>query len=444
MQVPEILRRAWTRAVAWLTSRGGSFWVLGAWVALAVVWLVPFQLTGQPDATVSGIATTWLPFQLAYAALTLTTAVCGFVRFQADLRRYRARPPVERPLPATPSLRIDGSLPQAAAALKRMRFEVTEAPDRVLGSRARLSVLGGSVFHLAIPLLALGLWLHATTFGAISFRLIEGQPASTVAPGITAGQGEWAGLPLAADGLKLESVGPSFFEDVFLFERLDAVLLDERTGQSRWLSLSSPLWLDPFTMVSVQDFGLAPRVQLLEEDGSVAEEITAAMSVFPPGSQDRVFLPENAYIVGMTVLPDYGVVDGRDVSLSYNVREPRFVLTVEKEYPVGQVWARGMVGLDEPLSGAGLDVNIAELRYHGTFRVWRSYGWPVLALAALAMLVGTGARFLYPSHEVAVWEVDGGLGVDVRIDGRPGPVGRSAFAERLAARMSEPADGDAS
>lgn len=425
-------RRMLHEAADFLSSRAISFWVMGAWVALAVVWVLPFQLTGQPETTVANIATTWLPFRIAYGALLAMTTVCGLLRFVRDLKRAQGPLPVGRPLPSEPLTCARGTLEEAGAVLDSMGFETARADDRVVGVNRRWSLLGGSFFHLSVPLVAAGLLLHAVSYGSIQFRLIEGQSADHILASVTAGEGRWEPLVSAAASRTLESVEPSFYEDVLLFERLDAVVTDDRTGSRDAMSLASPLWLDAFTIQSIQDFGLAPVVELVDAEGRVVEEVIAALDVFPPGAQDRVRLPVNGVTVSMVVYPDHGIVAGRDVSKSYNLRNPRILAGVEQDFPAGMVQARKLVKVGETVPGSDPMVRISEIRRSGTFKVWRSYGWPLLAFSALLMLTGLTARILLPRREVVVWRHSGGLGMTARIDGRTGAAGVGSFLAAVA------------
>lgn len=431
-----MVTRMFRRCVDALASRVVSFWVIGAWIALALVWLVPFQFTGQPEATLEGIGNDWLPFRTVHAALALTALACGLVRLSRDLRRVRRDPPLDRPVPDAPAARCDGELEDALDVLTGAGFDAALGPDRVVAVHRRWALLGGSLFHLAIPLLAAGLALHAATYGSMQMRLIEGQGTDVVAASIGSGEGRWEGLRSRIASLTLERVEPVFYRDILLFEQLEATVVHDRSDRRREFSLSSPLWLDPFTMLSIQDFGYAPHIQLLTPGGEVAEEVIASAAVFPPGSQDKVSLPANGYTVSMVVFPDHGVVGGRDVSMSYNLRDPRVLLGIERTFPSGDLEARRLVALGEKVRAVGFDVVIKDIRRFGVFRVWRSYGWPLIALSAVMMLAGLTARILFPCREVAVWRIDGGLGMVVRVDGRPGRAGSELLLAWLCGRIA--------
>lgn len=424
------------RAVDLLASRTLSFWVMGAWIALATVWLIPFQVTGQPDATIQGIARHWLPFRMVYAALLVTTLVCALVRLRKDWRRANFVTPADRPLPSTSSAVVgETGLDDVASRLEGMHYEVRRFPDRVLAVRHRWSVLGGSVFHLALPMLALGFLVHALTFSSINFRLVEGQSTDQVLRSVTSGKGAWKPLRSSVESIALEQVQPRYFKDVLLFDRLDAQVRFQRTGTSRGLSLASPLWVDPFTMISIQDFGVAPRFQILRAN-KIEDDIIADMSIFPPGNEDSADLPKTGYTVSAMLYPDYSVVNGQDVSLSYNLRNPRLRVALEQANKPGVIVTRRLVRVGERVPATQDTFVVKELRYYGEFRVWRSYGFPLVVLSALLILGGLVMRFLLPRQDLVAWTSPDGVALLARVDGAS-PTGARWATQRLAVRLAE-------
>lgn len=426
--------RTLRRGLDALASRTLSFWVMGAWIALAVVWLIPFQLTGQPDATLEGIATRWLPFRIVYAELLVTTLVCALARLRKDVRRARSSASLERPLPERPAARVSGTLDATAEALTALGFRVRHGDDRVLGVRRPWSLVGGALFHLGLPLLAAGLLVHAVTAGSLNFRLIEGQRTDPMLAKAS-GTGSWRPLRSSAASLTLESVQPEYFGDVLLFSRLEARFRG-RDGSAHDLSLASPMWLDPFTMISIQDFGVAPRFQVLGPGGTVAEDVVTDMSIFPPGNQDSAQLPLTGYLVTLKLYPDHGVVAGRDVSLSYNLRAPRMLMGVERTEPAGVLIDRRLVAPGEPIADGSRAVLVKELRRYGEFRVWRSYGMPIVLLAGLLLTAGLAVRFLIPREDVVAWEDAGGIALMARVDGRAAS-GARPLLDRIATAVAE-------
>lgn len=329
--------------------------------------------------------------------------------------------------------RASGALEDAVTVLRSRRFLVETRSDRVLGRRNGVSVLAGSVFHLGIPVLALGLLLHGATFGSTHFRVIEGQSTDDALVRAQ-GTGRWQALPATVSSMTLESVEPAYFRDVLLFERLDAALRDDRTGSTKRFSLASPAWLDPFTMVSIQDFGIAPHLRVYDAKGEAEEDVVLDMAIFPPGEQDTADLPLSGYRATIVLYPDYGQVGGRDVSLSYNVRNPKMLVGLEQANRPGMVITRRLVSVGERIPGYQRAFEVVELRYYGELRVWRSYGWPLVVLAALMLVGGLVGRILLPREDMVIWALPGGLGMSARVDGR-GRAGAAALLDSVAERI---------
>ncbi len=419
------------RVVALLSSRRLSFWVIGAWVALLVVWLVPFQLTGQSDDTLHGIATDWPPFIFVYVAVLITTVACAALRLARDLKRVGRLPSLTRPLPAAPLAVASDSPASAHDVLKQQGFRVQQGDDRLVAVRRRWSVAGGALFHLGLSVLAAGAVVHVLTFATAGIEVIEGQPMADRIADATDARGDISGFSDALGDLTLTAVEPAYYEDVLLFTQLKAEVSPAGSDSPRDFTLASPLWLDPFTLVSIRDYGFAPHFQVTNnESRAIEEDVIVAMKVFPPGNEDTIDLPSGYFRVTLMVFPDHGVREGRDVSLSYNVKQPMFRVAMEEGVKPGIVAARQLVSLNEPVIGADRTVTIVELRKYATVAVVRSYAWPILLLGAIMVLGGLAARFLFPREDVVLWPVGGGQGVSVRVEGH-GPTASRIAAERI-------------
>ena len=69
------------RAYRFLVSSRVALWLMISWLALVLVWVVPFILTGQPEQTVSAIGQEWLPFRIVYASLAVVSILCAILTF---------------------------------------------------------------------------------------------------------------------------------------------------------------------------------------------------------------------------------------------------------------------------------------------------------------------------------------------------------------------------
>ena len=413
----------------WLRSYRGSVILLAALCLLLAVWVVPFQLAGQSTATVSAIAWGWLPLQVAYALVGLATLYCTYVRLRRDLRRASGglRAAAE-PSPQAARLEHMDDLHVAAQALSSRGYDVAEQPDRVVAVRNRWSALGGSVFHLALVLFALGVVLQHVTATSAQVRVIEGQSFGDAA------KGEPGWVERAVSGLTLQSIRPAYFKDVLLFTRLDSTLKDA-SGSTRDSSLAKPAWLDMFTHLSVQDYGLAPSFKVTDAQGRVLDDTTVAMALNPPGARDAVTLPGSELAISAVAFPDYGVVGGKDVSLTYNLRNPRLRVAVSR--PVSGVQTvRALLGVGDAVSVGQYTVRLTGIARHGTFTVFRTYATLPVALASLLMLAGLVARLFFPRHDVVMWRREGSLLADAWLDG----FGRRDGLARLEAVLASGAE----
>ena len=396
------------RAVKWIWSYAGSFWLLAALMLMLSMWLIPFQFTGQSTGTIEAIAWGWLPLQVLYVLVGISTLMCTWERFRRDLRRI-GRGPKRTDSPTQGAVLVEGIDGDGLSKrLQKSGYEVAEDENGLRAVRRRWSPIGGSVFHIAILLFVIGIIVHQQTAVGITLRVIEGQPLlDTVPP-----DAEWARADVA--GLSLIDIQPEYFEDVLLFTDLDATLV-RADGSQEKMSLSNPKWLDMFTHLSIQDFGFAPQVKVSLPDGEVRDQATVAMNVFPPGSEDSVEMADGSLRIHAVVYPDYGVVNGQDVSLSYNRDNPRLKITVESTTDKN-ILARGLVAEGESLQAGEEVVEIEGLSNYGTFRISRSFGVPIIAFAGILMTLGLAFRLLIPRHDVVAWSTPDGLMVDAWLD----------------------------
>lgn len=417
------------RTLRALSSRRLSFVLIAIWAGLLAMWLVPFQVAGISEQQVANIAGTWLPFRLTYAAVAAVTLACTLVRVTTDYRRATAVPrvPDDAPDALTPTLVLpEADVARATGSLRANGWSVSARDTVAVAWRARGSALGGSAFHLGIIVFLAALAAFPALSSQTEFRLIEGE---TVGQGAQLTPAQARLRSLVADA-RLTSVQPAYFRDVLLFERLIATWQRADRGRQSF-SLSQPLWLDPVTTVSIQDFGLAPRL-IVRREGAVVQDSVVAMSIFPPGAEDDAVLEAANLRVSATAFPDHGVVDGEDVSLTYNVRDPRLRVAVSAVDEPQRVLGRALLAPGESVrfvSGTADDTELefVSMARYGSFRIARSFAIPLLIAGAVLMAGGLALRLLRPRAEMVLWDSPAGLSVAARVD----RVGLSA--ERLAA-----------
>lgn len=415
---------AFVRLRSLLESRATSFWVIGAWIAITLVWLVPFQLSGQSSATITAIAEDWFAFRAVYVLVGVTTLLCAWARLSRDLKRAQLPASVHLS-PTVDAQRVVGcDLEVLDEWLTSRRYTVARSGKAVYATRNRYSLLGGSLLHLGIVLFGVALVAHSLTVDSVTLRVTEGQSISEAATA-----GGVAAVPTSLRFLTLESIEPKYFEDVLLFTQLEGTLV-AADGSKRRLSLSRPYWTSPTTVMGISDYNLAPHIEVTAPDGSKQASVVA-MNLSPPGTQDTAELPGVPFGISMIAYPDYGVVDGRDVSLSYNIVDPAFVVSVEQGGRTGALVAREIVGLGEPVEADGYTVRIPQLSRYGTFRLTTAPALPFVALSLLIMTIGVTWRYVLRRHSVMAWQTEDGVLVDGWLDMGGRTAGREVTIKRL-------------
>lgn len=428
----------WNKVLRALSSRRLSFALLAAWCGLLAIWVIPFMATGLAEDRISSIATSWLPFRIVYVSVVITTIACMNVRMTADIRRAKAvvKIPDSPGRHLAPDLTAQPiTIPEAKERLESHGWTVAASRDSLAARRGRLSLLGGSVFHLGIVLFIAAVALYPALSSSADFRLIEGESVGMGQP-----DSEDAALRSVVADATLIEVAPRYFRDVLLFERLDATW-DRADGRRQTFSLASPLWVDPITTVSIQDYGLAPRFVVRDLTG-VVQDTTVAMSIFPPGNEDTVGLDAAGLDVTASAFPDYGVVDGRDVSLSYNIKSPRLRVSVSSQSDPTSVIGRGLLAPGESLvlqneTGGSYTLVFEELKTYGSFRIARSWAMLLLVVAGVSMVAGMGVRIWRPRIEIVAWTTEEGLSLAIRADKVGVPASR-VVADALATKGRRP------
>lgn len=418
-----------------LRSRRFSGWLIGAWVALVLVWLVPFQVTGQPDETINEIATRWWPMVAVQVLLLAATILCTFDRAQRDLRRARRWGTMPRRLIAPIGVDV-ASLDDAASLLQSSGLSVVATENRVIGVRWPWAALGGSVFHLALALIAVGFLLDANLASSVTFRLTETQavgqslvPESALAADVLGTVGHWT----------LSSVEPEYYRDVLLFTRLDAAF-DDGSGRMREMALSHPIWLDLSRTLTIQDYGFALRVVADSADGIQVSDSVAAMDIFPPGKEDSIDVPGTQIRLHVVLYPDHGVVDGRDVSLSYALRNPKLLVTAERTTSDREVLARALVAPGQPIETPYGTFTLAEVKRFGSFKVNSTPGLWVLVVGWVLASGGLAVRLFARRLDVVVEQTGEGFVMDAWLD----TANRTEALRLASAALGQEGDGGAS
>lgn len=417
--------------VSVLESRVVSFWLLGAWIAMTVVWIVPFQLTGQPAETIRAIAEDWLVLRAIYAAVGITTLACAWTRAARDLRRFSAEDPA-RPTPTATAEPVAGiDIEWLGGWLRARGYRVATVGDRLSAVRNPYSLLGGSLFHFGIVLLGMSLVGHLLTVNTTTLRITEGQTVEDAAAASGIGS-----LPAQLRYMTLESIEPEYHEDVLLFTQLDA-RMTTADGRARSFSLSRPQWLGPTMLLSISDYNLAPHFEVRTPDGATNEYVVA-MNLSPPGAEDQTEIPNVPLNISIAAYPDHGVFEGRDVSLSYNINNPAFLVSLSDIGRNGTLLARELVAIGEPVSAAGHAIRISGLSRYGTFRLTRAPAVPFMALSFITLTAGVVWRYVLRRRTVMAWASPDGVLVDGWLDMGGRAIGRHQVVEELRKAVGRP------
>ena len=417
--------RAWLQQTAHavyrvLSSHSLGYWLLLAWLALLLVWVLPFTLTGQAEETVAAIALDWLPIKFVYWALGVATVGCTVNRALRDWRRCRSLGVPKRTSVLEGGLWLPGeTTSNARDTLESCGFIVSAESDSgaFRAVRGRFGPLWGSLFHVSLLLLAVAFVVNLATMRTSGIELIEGQTASDFLQSVP----DTPERSLFRDKLatlELESVTPRFFDQYLLFERLDAQVT--YLGRSRRMSLSQPLWLDAVSYMSIQDFNYAPHVVLTSSDGRTLDDAISSLKLFPPGAQDTLSLPIGKVSLALEVFPDHAVIDGVDASRTYNLANPRVRATVFEEVSgatTQRVLGRQLIAPGEEIViPDGTRIRLEEIRYVGTFGLTYAPAAPFVAILAILVLLGLGGRLFRPRLDVIGRGDDDGVWVDARMD----------------------------
>lgn len=406
-----LLRAAW-RFVA---SRGFATAVLLCWIALLLVWVVPFQVYGLPTAQVRGIVLTEPFFLVVYALLLVADVACMIARLPARLREARGggAGAFARGAAGVP---VGASAETVARTLRSSGYGRQRATDRGgVAVKRGPSAIGSVVFHLGFVLLVVGIALwegpYATFRGTAT--LAEGESFDGSAPKAFADVAK--GSPSAVSGLRftVDRIRPEFHRDILLFTKLEAAITDSARTTFP-VRLSDPWFPDAETMVAIEDFGYAPVVRAQSAAGGAVVSVYK-LRAFPAGTKDSLTvtgMAPSSYRIDVEVYGDYRDRSGKPGTATFNLTDPRLRIGVTRVASNGTekpLFAGRVVRLGEPILLPDGTVTFESVSHYGVFRITRSPAGPVVLLALALCLVGAVSRLALP-REVAEWrESEGGI-----------------------------------
>lgn len=341
------LRRGLADPVGWLGSWKLSVVLMVAaalYQGLLAIWAV-----SSPAPVVRGIASL-LPFWIVWMGILANTGFCLWRRLPLLTRR-------------------DGIEDDAVAR--------------------RRATLGTFLFHGAFFLVAAGFLLGLAGREERLLRVAVGEEFSGDESQVAAVTTSPLFRPAPWSGrFAVLAIRPEFWGNELLFTELaaDLRLGDGRTARTR---INRPLWLGWGTFLRLSGFGYAPRYEVVDPEGKVAESLFVRMNVFPPGQRDSFFLQRFPHRVYLEVIPDPVEQEGELLSASLNLRRPACRVRVFRGH---LEVASGLLRTGESIDVEGLRLRFPEIAYWGEFSLVRDAGIPFLFLGMLLGMVGLGTK----------------------------------------------------
>jgi hypothetical protein len=387
-----IMSRHLRAAYRFLASRQLAVTLMISWAMLLVVWLIPFIIYGLPAPQIEQIVTGEFFFRLVYVALLITTGACIAARLPGLLRlALRAPQPTAKPrIGGTPQARVSApwSAERAANVATALRIRRVVHGDRwVWGVRNRMAPLGTVLFHLSFFLIVGAAWFAEPD--AFTDLLTADQKPPELS-------------------FTLESFEPRFYQDILLFTKLQGVVRDG-SGESHRVAVGNPWIVSPTTLLSLEDFGYSADARLTRADGTVVGPFVYRLKVFPAQMQDSFNITgtRGTYRVDVKVFGDYVDRDGVPGTASFNLSDPRLLITVNRILTTGMahpVVKERLVAPGEEIEIEGDILVITGLPYHGVFRISRLSSAPIALLGIVLLVTGAVMRLVFPRVEFLLAE----------------------------------------
>ncbi len=410
-------KAAFKVAYRFLASPTLATTLLISWVGLLVIWVIPFQFYGLPSEQLQTIMTEPF-FIVVYVGLLIATAACMLARLGGVIRVMR-RSPSATSQPRTPAdaESVPGVAWDAGAvsdSISSAGFKRLVAGDGwVWGVRNRFSPLGTVIFHTAFFVVAAGALMASQPADAFigkcvvaegeTFSAVDGEYADELTPGAVRPDVTFTAVDIEA----------AFHQDILLFTKLDAEVLDEN-GRTHGVRLGSPWLVSPTTMVGIEDFGYSVEVTGTASDSKPIASQVFKLKVFPSGQRDSFAIRDVAtqdYNVDVTIYSDYVDRDGRPGSESFNLSDPRLLVTVSRRLTNGGSIERvtdRLVKVGEPIEWDGNTLIITSIPQYGVFRITRFTSAPLLFAGLVLLIAGTSLRLVWPRSQVLAFSGDAG------------------------------------
>lgn len=427
-------------------SRRFSMALVLAWMALLVVWVLPFEFYGLPDSQIRTVVYQEPFFVVVYAVLALNTLACVLVHARTSFIRALRTPSTEAASAlAADALAVrtsfDGS--RAEKAVRSLGFKrVVRGQGWVWGVKYRFGPLGTVLFHtgLLACLAALSAALYPPLLFQGSLVLAEGETYSGN-PGLYVDRSADASAQPPALAFSVSDIRPRFYQDMLLFTALEA---DVNDGSGKHhVSLSKPWIPRPDTLVTLSDFGYALEVVSRSTESTAEARQVFKLKAFPSGQTDVIEVPvgTDRYRVYVQVYGDYVDRAGQPGVRSFNADNPYLFVSVARVLSASgerMLVSERLLPLGSRVALPHGEITFTGLRHYGLFRVMRSPAAPFVLASLLLLMTGTALRLLFPRTEALIVGSAETHGDISRVEVRSDVYGvRAYLTQKLAERMRE-------
>lgn len=406
-------------------SRRMATTLLLIWLTLLVMWIVPFEFYGLDVGQLRFIIYQEPFFRAVYILLVVNTLFCVITGLPRTVKRAHTAPlPDARPRVGGRFATIEGEWSEQLAetvARGRGYSSVVVGDGWIWAVKNRFSPWGHVMLHLGLILFVIAGLMSLDPGSDVTGKsvVVEGEMFDAGTSQIIDVSPEGAKLP--AVRFTVKDVESRFHEDMLLFTRLRSEVVDS-SGDKHDVRVGSPWFVDPFTVVSLDDFGFAPVVSVSSETTSMSG-LVYKLKAFPSGTADYFTVSDDTgatYEIKVAVYGDYLERDGKHGVASFNLtKEPRLLVSagrVRSDEAQTPVVTDRLVRLGEPIDLGTSRLTFDTVLEYGLFRITRMTTAPVVFAGLAVVLAGFVLSLLFPRTQALFVEEDGAVHLYVRDD----------------------------
>lgn len=292
----------------------------------------------------------------------------------------------------------DEVTPQLAGFFRGRSWWVVSFDDGLVAVRNRYSPLGFLFFHVSFLLCLIGGLLIMYTRFSGNLVLTEGQEfQSDLKQFRTITRDPKIMRELPPIGLLLQKVVPRYEGNV----RADlSVLLRVRHGRKDEdvsVRINEPVKRGPLTVLA-GNIGVSPLFVLRTPDQRTLDGGYVSLNILT-GDEDSFVFRDSPYTVAVRLYPDHAVREGRDVSLSRELKNPVVRLRAERG---GRAVKEATLGMGQRMAFDNLQLSFEDVRYWVEFHVVREYGDSILILGFFLGIGGLVMRLILYQKTVSI------------------------------------------